>query len=75
MKGNRRRRKYFMKPPSATAGFLARTAYKSYSVVRWVLDDFSRGHLVWIKLIFLFQSASMTVLYPYINLHMKVSFC
>ena len=26
---------------------------------------------VWIKLVFLFQSASMTVLYPYINLHMK----
>ena len=43
-----------------------------FSVVRWVFDDFSLGHLVWIKLIFLFQSASMTVLYPYINLHMKV---
>ncbi len=28
-------------------------------------------HLLWIKLIFLFQSASMTVLYPYLNLHMK----
>ena len=28
-------------------------------------------HLVWIKLVFLCQSASMTVLYPYINLHMK----
>lgn len=26
---------------------------------------------MWIKLIFLFQSASMTVLYPYLNLHMK----
>ena len=26
---------------------------------------------VWIKLIFFFQSASMTVLYPYLNLHMK----
>ena len=61
-----------MKPPSATDGCLARTAYKAFSVVRWVCDDFSLGHLVWIKLIFLFQSASMTVLYPYINLHMKV---
>merc|ERR1712107_874405 len=28
-------------------------------------------HLVWIKFIFFFQSASMTVLYPYLNLHMK----
>ena len=28
-------------------------------------------HLICIKLVFLFQSASMTVLYPYINLHMK----
>ena len=64
--------KYFMKPPSATDGCLSRTAYKAFSVVRWVCDDFSLGHLVWIKLIFLFQSASMTVLYPYINLHMKV---
>ena len=26
---------------------------------------------VWIKLIFFLQSASMTILYPYINLHMK----
>ena len=70
--GNRRRMKYFMKPPSATDGCLSRTAYRAFSVVRWVCDDFSLGHLVWIKLIFLFQSASMTVLYPYINLHMKV---
>ena len=71
-KGNRRRRKYLMNPPPATAGCLARTAHKVLSMVRWVFDDFLLGHLVWIKLIFLFQSASMTVLYPYINLHMKV---
>ena len=72
-KGNRRRRKYLMNPPPATAGCLARTAHKVLSMVRWVFDDFLLGHLVWIKLIFLFQSASMTVLYPYINLHMKVN--
>jgi hypothetical protein len=61
-----------MTPPSATDGCLARGLYKAASVVRWVFNDFTLGHLVWIKLIFLFQSASMTVLYPYINLHMKV---
>ena len=40
-------------------------------MIRWIIHDFTLRHLVWIKLIFLFQSASMTVLYPYLNLHMK----
>jgi hypothetical protein len=44
---------------------------RTSSVVRWVFQDFRMKHLVWIKLIFFFQSASMTVLYPYLNLHMK----
>ena len=35
------------------------------------LSLFRMRHLICIKLVFLFQSASMTVLYPYINLHMK----
>ena len=41
------------------------------SLLSWIFGDFRMRHLVWIKLVFLFQSASMTVLYPYINLHMK----
>ena len=44
---------------------------KLVSVVKWVFEDFQLRHLVWIKFIFLFQSASMTVLYPFLNLHMK----
>ena len=41
------------------------------SLLSWIFGDFRMRHLIWIKLVFLFQSASMTVLYPYINLHMK----
>ena len=48
-----------------------RGVQKLVSVVRWVFEDFQLRHLVWIKFIFLFQSASMTVLYPFLNLHMK----
>lgn len=44
---------------------------KLVTVIKWVFNDFRMRHLVWIKFIFFFQSASMTVLYPYINLHMK----
>lgn len=41
------------------------------SLIAWIFEDFRMGHLICIKLVFLFQSASMTVLYPYLNLHMK----
>merc|ERR1719367_751027 len=41
------------------------------SFLAWIWADFKMRHLVWIKLVFLFQSASMTVLYPFLNLHMK----
>ncbi len=44
---------------------------KLITVVKWVFNDFRLRHLVWIKFIFFFQSASMTILYPYLNLHMK----
>ena len=48
-----------------------RGVQKLVSVIKWVFEDFQLRHLVWIKFIFLFQSASMTVLYPFLNLHMK----
>ena len=41
------------------------------SILGWIFEDFRMRHLICIKLVFLFQSASMTVLYPYLNLHMK----
>ena len=44
---------------------------KLVTVLKWVFNDFRMRHLVWIKFIFFFQSASMTVLYPYTNKHMK----
>ena len=31
----------------------------------------SKTHLIWIKLIFFFQSASLVVLYPYLVIHMR----
>ena len=40
-------------------------------MIKWVFNDFRLKHLIWIKFIFFFQSASMTVLYPFLNLHMK----
>jgi len=46
-------------------------ASKVISLAAWVRDDFSLRHLILVKLVFLLQSASMTVLYPYLNLHMK----
>ena len=41
------------------------------AILGWIFQGFGMRHLICIKLVFLFQSASMTVLYPYINLHMK----
>jgi len=38
---------------------------------KWILDDLSKSHLIWIKLIFFFQSASLVVLYPYLVIHMR----
>ena len=61
----------FRKPSADSASCCGRCLFKIGSVFRWVANDFSLKHLIWIKLIFLFQSASMTVLYPYLNLHMK----
>jgi len=38
---------------------------------RWFYKDLSSTHLIWIKLIFFFQSASLVVLYPYLVIHMR----
>ena len=34
-------------------------------------EDLTKSHLIWIKLIFFFQSASLVVLYPYLVIHMR----
>ena len=57
-----------MKDPN---NFITRCVQKLVTVFKWVSLDFRLRHLVWIKFIFFFQSASMTVLYPYLTLHMK----
>ena len=49
------------------------------TVIRWVFHDFQLKHLVWIKLIFFFQSASMTGFVVFektsINFSVKPFFC
>merc|ERR1711936_232055 len=38
---------------------------------KWIWEDLTKSHLIWIKLIFFFQSASLVVLYPYLVIHMR----
>ena len=41
------------------------------SGLRWVWKDLKKPHLVWLKVLFLLQSASLVSLYPYLNIHMR----
>jgi len=54
-----------------TKAFLQTSTTKLSKGSRWIWKDLRQGHLVWLKLIFFFQSASMVVLYPYLVLHMR----
>ena len=40
-------------------------------MLSWFWGDMAKTHLIWIKLIFFFQSASLVVLYPYLVIHMR----
>jgi len=52
--------------------FLPKTISEKCSRLKsWILSDLSKSHLIWIKLIFFFQSASLVVLYPYLVIHMR----
>lgn len=37
----------------------------------WIWEDMKKKHLIWVKIIFLFQSASLVTLYPYLTIHMR----
>ena len=37
----------------------------------WFWRDMRKSHLLWVKVIFLFQSASLVSLYPYLTIHMR----
>ena len=37
----------------------------------WFWKDMGKSHLLWVKVIFLFQSASLVTLYPYLTIHMR----
>ena len=41
------------------------------SGLRWLWKDLRSPHLIWLKVIFLLQSASLVTLYPYLNIHMR----
>ena len=58
-------------PSGQSNNFFVEGVNKILSIMCWIFHDFSLKHLIWIKLIFFLQSGSMTVLYPYLNLHMK----
>ena len=44
---------------------------KVYKGLKWMLADFRKPDLIWVKIIFFLQSASLVTLYPYISLHMR----
>ena len=39
--------------------------------LKWIWEDVKKKHLIWVKIIFLFQSASLVTLYPYLTIHMR----
>ena len=39
--------------------------------IAWFWKDMEKSHLLWVKVIFLFQSASLVSLYPYLTIHMR----
>ena len=39
--------------------------------LKWILDDLRKPNLMWVKIIFFLQSASLVTLYPYLSLHMR----
>ena len=39
--------------------------------LKWILDDVKNPNLIWVKVIFFLQSASLVSLYPYVSLHMR----
>ena len=52
-------------------GLLKAFCEKSKKASKWIWDDLRKPHLLWVKIIFLFQSASLVVLYPYLTIHMR----
>jgi len=39
--------------------------------IRFLKEDFTKQHLLWVKVVFFLQSASLVTLYPYLTLHLK----
>lgn len=60
------------KPDLSCWNFLPQTLFQKWNKMKsWFWEDFSKTHLLWIKLIFFFQSGSLVVLYPYLVIHMR----
>ncbi len=54
-----------------TKTWLRLAADKAREGLSWVGEDLRKPHLFWVKVVFLFQSASMVTLYPYLTLHLR----
>jgi len=63
---------YDCKPDPSFWDFVPDPVTKRLTQLRsWFWGDMCKTHLIWIKLIFFFQSASLVVLYPYLVIHMR----
>ena len=38
---------------------------------QWLWKDLKQPHLLWVKIIFMLQSASLVTLYPYLIVHLR----
>ena len=45
--------------------------FKARKGVQWVWKDLKKPHLLWVKIVFMLQSASLVTLYPYLIVHLR----
>ena len=48
-----------------------RLCYKARKGARWLWKDLKKPHLLWVKIVFMLQSASLVTLYPYLIVHLR----
>ncbi len=52
-------------------GWLRKAKDKAKEGCKWISKDMKTERLIWVKIIFFFQSASLVTLYPYLTIHMR----
>jgi len=64
--------RYQCKPDFSCWNFLPSPIHEKWTKLKnWFWGDMMKTHLIWIKLIFFFQTGSLVVLYPYLVIHMR----